>query len=437
VIGMKVRLFFAVAVASLVAASSARAAGWTPPATFTASHVESAEPVPRAAIADDGTSLTVWTSASGSLVASTGDRHGHFTAPVTVVKRPPRDYAVASGAIAYEAADGIHVAVRSGHGFRDRLVATSTGSEINGVAIAADPLGGWVVAERQYPSRGGGKPYRVRALSLDAHGRLAGAVQELGDGDFGVDARPTQALAVTATGQALLVFERSVQSESGYGTRPRDSVVVTRPHGGAFGKPVSLPSTAALGGPRVSVAAGQAVVAAGELDSCGDAGCSGRPLLSRLGADGTPGALLGPTLAQPNRAFGPWAVPTGPGAGVLVFQLKDKPAAFSREAPVRAVGYAADGTLGALQTLTPLCATEPVALPLAGARALAVWATQSGLSAALAGADGRFHQTSAPAGPPPERFHSNATNRDARTAGPWAIVTWAVGGVVRVSVRRF
>ena len=45
---------------------------------------------------------------------------------------------------------------------------TSTGSEINGVAIAADPLGGWVVAERQYPRKGSGKPYRVRALSLDA-----------------------------------------------------------------------------------------------------------------------------------------------------------------------------------------------------------------------------------------------------------------------------
>jgi hypothetical protein len=66
-------------------------------------------------------------------------------------------------------------------------------------------------------------------------------------------------------------------------------------------------------------------------------------------------------------------------------------------------------------------------------RTLAVWATRSALGAALAGETGRFKHTAAPSGP----YHTNATNRDARSAGRYAIVAWARGGIVRVSVRDF
>jgi hypothetical protein len=51
--------------------------------------------------------------------------------------------------------------------------------------------------------------------------------------------------------------------------------------------------------------------------------------------------------------------------------------------------------------------------------------------------DGSFETTAAPKGPPPAPFHSNPTNRDLRTAGRYAIFTWARAGRVRVAVRRF
>src|SRR5439155_23932507 len=130
------------------------------------------------------------------------------------------------------------------------------------------------------------------------------------------------------------------------------------PPGGAFGAPVPLAGDF-YDEPGVSAAAGQVMIGAERATTCGDAGCAGFPQAAFLAPDGTHGPLAGPALAHPNRAFGPWAVPTGAGAGVLVFQLKQRAEAFSREAPVRAATVGADGTVGTLQTLTTGRAGEP------------------------------------------------------------------------------
>jgi hypothetical protein len=122
---------------------------------------------------------------------------------------------------------------------------------------------------------------------------------------------------------------------------------------------------------------------------------------------------------------------------VLVFQLKARSEPFSTQAPVRAVAIAADGTFGPLQTLTAGRAEEPVVMPLGGGRALTVWSGRRGVDARLAGPDGTFAKTAAPKGPPPSPYHFNPTNRDLRTAGRYAIFTWARDGRVRVTVRRF
>jgi hypothetical protein len=407
-----------VLVVLLVLAPSAHAAGWSAPRVFSAGSNPHWEPAPRAAVAADGSSLVAWRDDDFRLVASFGDKRGRFGAPVTVARRA-RDHAVASGAVAYEAADGLHVAVRSGRGFRDRRLVTSTGSAINGVAIAADPKGGWVVAERQFPRRGSGVPYRVRTLSLGADGRRIGAVQDLGLGQFGIDARETSALAVLPDGRAVLTFTR--EAEGG----PTPVVVTTRPHGGTFVEPVAVGDD--LADPRVSVSGDRAVLTVTAIAGCGDSGCFGQPRASVLGADGLPGPLTGPALENPRRAFAPWAA-----GETVVFQLKTRVEPFSREAPVQA---STGG--GPLQTLTAERATEPVALPLPGGRILALWATRKALGAALAGPGGRFSRTSAPPGPPPPPYHSNPTNRDARAAGRYAIVAWARGTTVRVSIRRF
>ena len=89
------------------------------PAAAPARFAGAPEPAPRTAVATDGTSLTAWERADGALVAAAGGRHGRFAAPLVVARRASFDFAVAveshqRAAIAYEAADGLHVAVRSG-----------------------------------------------------------------------------------------------------------------------------------------------------------------------------------------------------------------------------------------------------------------------------------------------------------------------------------
>jgi hypothetical protein len=394
----------------LALAPTAHAAGWLPARTFAGTAGE--ESVPRAAISASGSSTVAWQRADKRLVVSHGNAAGRFRAPKVIAKRVT-DWAVAPGAVAYEARDGVHVYV----GGRDRLVARSGGSEINGVAIAADPLGGYVLAERSFVRRGATRSYHVRALSVDADGRVVGAVQELGPGQFGIDARPAQALSVLPDGRAVLVFQREAPSFQ----EPEPVVYAIRPHGGAFGEPAVVGD--GLTDPRIT----GSTITVTRIAGCGDTGCAGEPRAIAVNPDGTLGTPSGPALPNPRRAFAPWAT-----AGAIVFLLKTRSKPFSVEAPVRA--YAADGRL---QTLTRALANEPVALALADGRTVALWATRTRLGAALAGADGVFKRTSAPAGPPPYRFHFNSTNRDARSAGRWVIFAWAHGSAVRVSTRRF
>lgn len=399
------------------------AAGWSPTQSFDAGAAQFHEPVPRVAVDARGQALLAYETGDRKLVVR-ARRSGRFTRPSTLA-RNAHDYAVAPGAVAYETSGGIHVAVRTANGFKQRKVAASTGNEINGIAIAADPLGGWVIAERQFPRRGSGprKTYSVRTLSLDAAGAPLGAPQELGPGQFGIDGRPTQALAVLPDGRAILTFQR----ESPDYADPTPVVYALRPHGGAFSTPATVGD--GLTDARVTVAGDRAALTATATALCGDTQCAGQPRAFALNPDGTLAPPQGPTVARPTRAFAPWATPSA-----IVFQLKTSPKPFSREAPVRAAAL----TPGApLQTLTKQPATEPVALALGQDRTLALWATRSRLGAALAGPSGTFRAIKAPAGPAPEVFHTNSTNRDARSAGDYAIVAWSRGRTVRVSVRRF
>lgn len=409
------RIVLASAAFLLAAAPSAHAAGWQE--TSVAARTDAA---PRTAIASDGTSLTAYRRADGAIFAVAGASRGRFAAPIAVTTREAQSYAVAvaphgQSTVAYEAKDGIHVAIRSGRGFKDRRVASSSGSEINGIQIAADPLGGWVVAERWFPAKGSGTPYRVRVLSLDAIGRPAGAVQDLGEGEFGIAGRAAKQLTVLDDGRAVLAFE----AENGRGV-----LVSTRPHGAAFSAPAPVGQD--LADPAVTKDGNHALVAAVQAGTCGDAGCAGAPVVSSVGPDGAPGAPAGPALDHPTRAF---AATAGP--GTLAFLLKDAPQPFSRMAPVVAFGG------GKLQTLSKTPATEPFALKLF-TNTLVLWTTADGLGAAKAGSlDGRFHRIAAPPGPPPTPLHTNATNRDFASAGWYAIAAWSRGSTVRVSMRRF
>jgi len=434
----------AAALLALAPAAGAAAGPWSEAQGFSAGSDIGGEPVPRAAIARDGTSALAFHSKSSALMLATRTATGRFGTPRVIERRGARDYSIAAapgGAflLAWEDSDGLHAAVRTkaGRAIMRRRYDSGPSSQINGVQVAADPQGGWVLAQRVFP-QGAKKDriYGVRALSLDPAGRQLGAVQDLGPGEFGIDARQTQALAVAPDGRAVLTFRREQPLGGPFGP-PQPVVVATRPHGGTFGAPVGLAGDPAAD-PRVAIGGdGRTLIAATQIRSRGDAGAFGNPVVAGVSAAGVLGAPFGPALDHPKRAFAPSAAFTSAGRSVLVFQLKEKSQPFSQEAPVRAVAIAADGTLGELQTLTSGRAKEPGVMALSGGRALTMWSGRRGVDARLAGPDGTFKRTAAPKGPPPAPFHSNSTNRDLRTAGRYAIFAWARAGRVRVTVRRF
>lgn len=428
------------AAALLPAAAAPAATTWTKPQSFAVG--KGYEPVPRVAIASDGTGALAFGSKTGKLMLSTGRADGRFTAPRPIDAKGAVDWSVAARkgggfVVAWEDADGIRVAVRtaSGHAVVVRRVATSNGEVINGVQVAADPLGGWVIAERQF-RRTQQRFYFVRVMTLSAAGRLQGAVQDLGPGEFGIDARETQSLAVDDTGRAVLAYVPEAPFSL---TSQPTAMVAVRPHGATFGTPVALPGDVAAD-PRVAVGGGGlAQIAATQVRSRGDAGAFGDPVVAGVSAAGALGTPFGPVVANPKRAFAPSSALLGGGRSVLVFQLKTSSQPFETRAPVRAAAIAADGTIGPLQTLTSGQAKEPVVMSLSGGRALAMWSGAKGLGASLAGPNGTFAKTAEPKGPPPPPFHTNSTNRDLRTAGSYAIFAWSrdADGRVRVAVRKF
>jgi hypothetical protein len=420
--------------------SAGAATGWSITAVFGGTDTEL---TPRADIAADGTSAVAWSTACckrQALVVTSGRANGRFGPPRVVYRPRPNDYSVAArpgGAflVAWGDEDGLRVAARTAAGrpIVVRRVFAPRTSELQGVQVAADPRGGWVIVANESPKKGASwTGLRVRGLSLDRAGRRVGPAQNLGAGLFGGDARQTGALAVDAKGRAVFAFTRPAPDVYSVGT----VVVTTRPHGGVFREPAAVPGPATQ--PRVAAGPGRrALIATTQTSSCAEAGCFGPPAIALLAAGGTAGRSFGPTIDRSYRAFAPTAALMAGDRGVLVFQYKTRPAPFSTEAPVQAVTFAADGTMGPPQTLTSAPANEPVVMPLSGGRALAVWAERDAIRAALAGPSGRFHNTAGVSGPPPSAGHINPTNRDFHTAGRYAIVAWEGNGRVRISVRRF
>jgi hypothetical protein len=418
-----------------MAAPAARAgapSGWTTPQSFATG--KPPEIVPRAGIAADGSAAVAWKNGRGALVVSVRGRRGAFGPSRVVDRAGARDWSVAAApggafVVAWKDRDAIRLAVRtrSGRAVVVRRVTASTG---DAVQAAHDPRGGGVIAEERLP-----RPRvatQVRVLSLDGAGRRSGPVQALGTGRFGENARQPQSLAVDPAGRAVFAFERAIPDRFD----ERSVLVTTRPHGGAFGEPVAIGDLAAE--PRVAVGAGGRAVVAAAPGECAERYCFGAPRVVPLSAAGAPGSAFGPSLSAPGRAFAPLVALTGPDRGVLVFQHKMRGSSqFTPEGSVRAVAFTVDGDVSGLQTLTPAQAVEPAVQPLSGGRALVLWAGARRVGAALAGPDGRFRRTAAPAGGRPDPGHGSQTNRDLRAAGRHAIFAWQHGDSVRISVRRF
>jgi hypothetical protein len=423
-----------VVLAALASAPAAQAAGWSHPQGYSAGTARFDEPVPRVAVAADGTSIATF-ARGGAIYAVTGDARGRFGAPrrlgrwaaITSVAAAGRGGAALA---AWEARDGVHVAVRTraGRPLRRRLLTPSSGQAINDLAVENDPRGGWFLLESEFSDAT--RKNLVRAFTLRRDGSLALRPQTLGEGSFGADARPIRTLAVDDRGGATAIFT----SETG-------PMTANGVHAGHFG-PVHPFGDDSITDPRVSAVptgngGGSALVAATKSANCGDAGCFGAPLAARLTPQGNALPFQTPALAHPGRAFGPSIAPLGAGSAALVFSLKDGPDAFSTLAPVKAVVLRDGARPGPVQTLTAKNASEPIAAALSRSRALVLWSGTRGFGAAIAGADGRFRKTAQPPGPPPEPFHTNPTNRAISSAGAYALVGWSRDGRVRLSLRRF
>jgi hypothetical protein len=420
-----------VALALLASAPAAGAAGWSRPQGYGAGTQRFDEPVPRVAVATDGTSVASF-ARGRDIYAVTGDRRGRFSSPQRLGAWAAITSVVAAGRggaalVAWEARDGIRVAVRTRSGLRlhTRLLTTSNAQAINDLTVRNDPRGGWFMLESRFSRKS--HDNHVWAYTLRRDGGLALRPQSLGAGSFGGEARPIRALAVDDRGGATAVFQT-----------PGGPVTAHGVHAGHFGPPTALGGTGFTGA-RVTTAPAPdgPLVAMTQTGNCGDVGCFGAPVALRLTQQGTPAPFRMPLLEHPDRAFGPSIAPLVPGSAALVFSLKDAPKAFETRAPVKAVVLHDGGAPGPLQTLTTKAAAEPIAAPLLGGRVLVLWSGARGFGAALAGPDGRFRTTEEPPGPPPEPFHSNPTNREISTAGRYALVGWSRAGRVRLSLRRF
>jgi hypothetical protein len=422
-------------------AAAAEAAAWTPTASFAAdpsAPEDLGEGAPRAGVAADGTSVVAFRRSTGTgravrreLRATVGDGRGRYGDPAVLTRAVVSSYSAAAQPggdrlVAWASAAGLRAAVyRHGHWVR-RTLTTGARSGIDDLQVAADPRGGWVVVATRFSQ----PRTHVEALSLAADGRRVSGPQALGAGDFGNEARPVFALAVDGRGIATFAYR-----DTGVRTQPpfAATLVRVRPHGGAWTDPVEVDGVVDA---RVTPHPdGGAVLAATRFGRRGDAANFGSPVSAVVAADGTTGPLQGPDLRYPGRAFTPSAVALGADRRLLVHALKARPAAFSTLAPVAAETLFGGVGSPDVRTLTAGQASEPIALPVAGRRALVLWAGARGWGDVLVGADGRRVPIAPPPGPPPTTAHFNATNRDARSAGRYVLLTWERAGRVRVSVR--
>jgi hypothetical protein len=430
----------------LPAAATAAATPWSAPARFAQGGADRFDtPDPAVAVAADGTSVAGWVSRR-DVVMSTGDARGRFTRLRAVGKWSATSVAVAAkpggrALIAWEAKDGIRVAVRARAGgpFVTRLAAASTGSAINELTAAADPKGGWVLAERRFPRRGSGPRYRVQTVSLRDDGRPEAPAQDLGRGFFGLSSPPAAALRVDADGRAILAFERELTpAEQADGSTVAPVAVATRPHGGSFtARTVPGSTEGRIVGAGVSVRGSDAAISATVTERCGDAGCFGAPGLLRLGVGDTPTAATKPALRYPGRAFAPEVAALPQRRSIVAFRQKTGVDPFSTRAPLRALAFGTDGQPGPVRVLSsrPVSAVRLVAVDR-GVAALAVWSGERGFGAAAVSESGtpRFRRSQAPPLPP---FTGYGSNLDLAAAGPYALAAAGTPTGVRLTLRRF
>jgi hypothetical protein len=398
-------------------AAPAHAASWSTPQAFdraTCNPPEACvtEPAPRVAVNARGQAVAAWIDTKDRVRVAVASRPGRFGAPRTLAKSGlrPSPTIAPNGMVTviWEQGEALRFARgRAGRFSGAKRLAPRTTREDSSAHAAAQADGAVVVI---YESDD-----ELRTVELSRAGR-PGAPAALGEGGFG---RDDVRVAEDGTVAACCVVPAAPD--------PSPRVAVYRDEWRLVATP-AVQETERV--ESVFADAGGLTVGLLDVRTEGDAGASGIPGSSVAGADDVFGTPRWASVSKPTRGLEPAVTLDGSGRGVLVYQEKTGPRAFSRVAPV----YASVAGRRA-RRLTSKQAYVPTVRPL-GSGAIAVWQEPGEEWGVAIERGGRFASAPSPSGPGPdpglgEDFHYAF---DIATSGAYAVLTWiAADGSVRVS----
>ena len=429
------------AAAAMPATTTAR--GWSPTAVLASCAIPAThcgESAPRAAVNARGQIVVAWVAERFRVQVAAGGANGRFGRPITLGRGLRPSVAISAGGtqlVAWSDDRRLHFARRlPGRTFARtvRLAAPAGSSSDDSPKLAAQRDGSTLVLyENSYRDAARRFVTRLRSLVVSPRGRL-GPIRDLGEGSIDRDG-----FRADAAGHAAVCCLNGPASGAPPALAydlPRTHVARWIPGAGwstvapALAEYETIESVAPGGG---SLALGTTDVRLG-----GEAASFGIPGLVRVTAGG---AIL-PTRAAgvqvPRRAFGPVVALDGAGRDVIVYQEKDRPAAFSTTAPLYGATAARGRAFSARRTLDAGRAAQPAVRRYRDG-AIVAWESPGRRWRVSIERGGRFEPAPAPDGLGPSHigqdFHYN---RDMVASGRWVVLAWtAIDGSIRASVGSF
>jgi hypothetical protein len=433
----RLRVVFVASIAIFVVCAGNAGAGWTAPRVLEPRCAKNAincpiETSPRVAVNARGQSVVAWIDATGRVRVATGDRRGRFSRPVVFEKAFRPAVSISAGGtvlVVWSRRSRLRFVRRSpGHRFTRpaQLVAPVSRLSDDSPKAAIQPDGATlVVYEATVRTPTLGYQTQLRSVRIAPSGRPGRSIS------VGAGSASRDGFGASSAGQVAVCCL----------TEPAAPMTAIRPMKVAtYARGAGWTTLAPPLGPRQvveSVSPGLGDVSLGTVDvrHSGDGGTSGAPGLLRADARGVFAAPLAAPVTNPGRAFAPVVVIDGAGRSVLVYQEKDDPTPFSRNAPLYAVTGTRTGAFGARQVLDRRL-VRYAAMRSYRSGAIVAWEAPRNRWGIALERGGRFAPAPVPAGPGPSGMGEDfVRNRDLTTAGRYAALAWtAADATVRVSI---
>jgi hypothetical protein len=395
----------------------------------------SGETAPRAAVNARGQTLVAWLGQDRRIQVSSTGANGRFGREATIGKGLRPSVAISAAGtqlVAWSSGTQLQFARRlrgRGRWRTFRLAASGDGAHDDSPRLVAQPAGSTLVVFESTLSNP--RTTRLRTVVVSAHGTL-GKIRDLGEGSVhrdGLRAATDGHVAV-----CCLAGPPPATPLPPWLPRPETHVASFVPQVGwsilepPLGPSDVVQTVAPAGG---AVAFGTIGVARrGEGDTV-----FGIPGVQRMAAGGAyePPHAAGVTDAR--RAFGSVVAIDGAGRSVLVYQEKDHPAPFSRQAPVYAVTAPSGERFAERQRLDGGAARQP-SLIAYGTGAVAAWQVPGLRWRVSVERGGVFRRAPVPDGPGPSLVSQDFyVNRDMVTNGRYVVLCWtALDGSIRAAV---